>query len=204
MAYVCAMQIFLIGDAAQWPGWNAQPAQWIQSPEEAPAGSVLIDMLFDGSALRMAQLEAHSGPVWVNDVSGAACSKGFVRFNGWRGFAEKPRVEAAAGEAMRADAEAVAQLSGKELDWLPDTPGFVSPRVVAMIINEAFHTLSEGVSTKEEINTAMKLGTAYPHGPFEWAALIGVKNVASLLLALAQANPRYAPCPLLLTEAGIA
>ena len=42
-----------------------------------------------------------------------------------------------------------------------------------MIINEAFLALQEGVSTKEEINTAMKLGTNYPLGPFEWVEKIG-------------------------------
>ena len=50
-----------------------------------------------------------------------------------------------------------------------------------MIINEAFIALREGVSTKEEINTAMKLGTNYPYGPFEWAGKIGIERVNALL-----------------------
>ncbi len=45
---------------------------------------------------------------------------------------------------------------------------------MAMIINEAWHALAEEVSTKNEIDTAMKLGTNYPYGPFEWAEKIGL------------------------------
>lgn len=201
------MQILLLGDPTRHAGFVAMAPQpgalsWIQSPEEAPAGVLLIDLLFDGSALRSSQLRAHRGPVWVNDVPGAtAGSDAFVRFNGWNGFVAAATLEAAAPEALRAAAEGAAAGLGKELVWLPDTPGFVSARVVAMIINEAYHALEEGVSGKEEINTAMKLGTAYPQGPFEWAALIGLKNVAALLQALAKGNERYAPNGLLLQEA---
>ena len=195
------MQIMLLGaPQAGWP--SGDTVQWIKTPEEAPAGTLLIDLLFDGSALRISQLRTHAGPVWVNDVPGAtAGSDAFVRFNGWSGFAAAPLLEAAAPEALRAGAEAAAALLGKKLEWLPDVPGFVSPRVIAGIINEAYHALSEGVSTKEAINTAMKLGTNYPHGPFEWAAIIGLKNVAHLLQALAKRNARYQPNALLLAEA---
>ena len=41
----------------------------------------------------------------------------------------------------------------------------------------AYLALEEHVSTKEEINTAMKLGTNYPFGPFEWANAIGANNI---------------------------
>jgi 3-hydroxybutyryl-CoA dehydrogenase len=92
---------------------------------------------------------------------------------------------------------------GKEICWVPDQAGFITPRVVASIINEAFFALSEAVSTKAEIDTAMKLGTNYPYGPFEWAAKIGLSNVATLLQKLEKEQPRYAPCPLLVQEAGL-
>ncbi|TCZ73081.1 3-hydroxyacyl-CoA dehydrogenase family protein [Flaviaesturariibacter aridisoli] len=198
------MQILLLGAAGRPAGWpsDTDGIQWIQTPEEAPAGALLVDLLFDGSPLRVSQLRAHPGPVWVNDVPGAtAGSDAFVRINGWNGFGAAPLLEAAAPEALRAGAEEAAALLGKKIEWLPDVPGFVSPRVIAGIINEAYHALSEGVSSKEAINTAMKLGTNYPHGPFEWASIIGLKNVAQLLEALAKGNERYAPNELLLKEA---
>jgi 3-hydroxybutyryl-CoA dehydrogenase len=75
---------------------------------------------------------------------------------------------------------------------VPDEIGFITPRVVSMIINEAFIALKEGVSTKGEIDTAMKLGTNYPYGPFEWAEKIGVEKIKSLLDKLSMQEKRYA------------
>jgi 3-hydroxybutyryl-CoA dehydrogenase len=202
------MQIAITGNEAwqaQWAaGYTGETGLlWIQSPEEAGNGALLIDLLFDGTEVRISQLRAHKGPVWVNDVSGAAIGQNFVRFSGWNGFEKAAYFEAAADESLRADAETAAAAWGKTINWLPDTPGFVTPRVIAMIVNEAYHALSEGVSTKEEINTAMKLGTNYPHGPFEWAEIIGLKEIAALLFALAKEKEHYTPNALLVREAGV-
>lgn len=72
-----------------------------------------------------------------------------------------------------------------------DEPGLVAPRIVANIINEAWYALQAGISTKEEIDLAMRLGTNYPYGPFEWADKIGFDNVNSLLKKLSIVNPMY-------------
>lgn len=48
--------------------------------------------------------------------------------------------------------------------------GFIFPRTIVQIINEAFYALEEGVATKEDINRAMKFGVNYPKGPFEWSS----------------------------------
>ena len=69
----------------------------------------------------------------------------------------------------------------------------ITPRVIAMIINEAYFTLQAGVSTKEEIDTAMKLGTNYPYGPFEWADKIGLNRIKTLLQTLSKTDTRYLP-----------
>ncbi len=53
-------------------------------------------------------------------------------------------------------------LFGDEMIFVKDEPGFVSARIVAMIINEAYFTWEAGTSSKEEIDIAMKLGTGYP------------------------------------------
>lgn len=47
--------------------------------------------------------------------------------------------------------------------------GFIFPRTIVQIINEAYFALEEGVATKEDIDRAMKFGVNYPKGPFEWA-----------------------------------
>ena len=91
------------------------------------------------------------------------------------------------------------------LNWKPkfvkDTVGMVSPRILFMIINEACYTLEEGTASKEDIDSGMKLGTAYPTGPLEWADKIGIKNVYETLLSIQRSSTdsRYKICPLLKT-----
>ena len=69
-----------------------------------------------------------------------------------------------------------------------------------MIINEAYYTFEDDVSTKKEIDIAMKLGTNYPFGPFEWSEKIGLKNIYDLLLQLSKTDSRYTICQSLKKE----
>ena len=62
-----------------------------------------------------------------------------------------------------------------------------------MMINEAYMALQDGVSTMDEIDIAMKLGTNYPYGPFEWAEKIGREKITALLEKLSLQNPLYTP-----------
>lgn len=83
-----------------------------------------------------------------------------------------------------------------------DRVGMVTPRVVLMIINEACYTVQEGTATMKDIDISMKLGTNYPHGPFEWADKIGIKQVYEVLNALYEdtKEERYKICSLLKTN----
>lgn len=83
-----------------------------------------------------------------------------------------------------------------------DRVGMVTPRVVCMIINEAYHAVQEGTASRQDIDKAMKLGTNYPYGPFEWCELIGKKHVYELLEALYEDthDERYKICPLMKKE----
>lgn len=89
------------------------------------------------------------------------------------------------------------------LNWpyklVQDRVGMATPRVIFMIINEACYTLQEGTAQIEDIDQAMKLGTNYPYGPFEWADLIGIKEVYETLSALYEdtKDERYKICPML-------
>lgn len=67
---------------------------------------------------------------------------------------------------------------------LPDAPGLVVARTVAMLINEAADAVLQGVCTPEGADAAMKLGVNYPAGPFEWLARWSVGGVAAVLEAL--------------------
>jgi 3-hydroxybutyryl-CoA dehydrogenase len=102
------------------------------------------------------------------------------------------------GAALSAAQSLVAAL-GKESAVVADGAGLVSARILAPIINEAAFALMEGVATAQDIDTAVKLGVNYPHGPLEWADLIGIDLVYSIIRALhaEQGEDRYRPCPLL-------
>ncbi len=83
-----------------------------------------------------------------------------------------------------------------------DRVGLVTPRVICMIINEAYFTVQEGTAIREDIDMAMKLGTNYPFGPFEWCKKIGVRHVYELLESVYEdtKDERYKICPLLKKE----
>ncbi len=91
----------------------------------------------------------------------------------------------------------------KPLAWnyltVADQTGMVTPRIIVMVINEAFFTLYNGVTSVEDIDKGMNLGTAYPFGPFEWANKIGIKDVYETLKAIHDStqDDRYRICPLL-------
>jgi 3-hydroxybutyryl-CoA dehydrogenase len=59
--------------------------------------------------------------------------------------------------------------------------GFTYPRVISMIINEAYFSIEDELATPEDIDTAMKFGVNYPMGPFDWAKTIGERNILMLL-----------------------
>jgi 3-hydroxybutyryl-CoA dehydrogenase len=165
---------------------------------------VYIDLLFENNTDRVNKLQKlKTGLVLVNSVVQTLDKlPGFIRFNGWSSFLKRPIVEAAAtNEKVQTKASAIFSLFNKKVEWVPDKPGFITAKVVAMIINEAYFALEEEVSTKDEIDIAMKLGTNYPYGPFEWAERIGLKNVYELLNHLSISNKRYKPSGLLQKEA---
>ena len=102
-------------------------------------------------------------------------------------------------EEDRAQAESLLSDLGWTIQWVESRVGMVTPRIVLMIINEAFYTVQEGTASKQDIDTGMRLGTAYPKGPFEWCDEIGIKDVYEVLEALYQDthDERYKVCPLL-------
>src|SRR4030095_3046691 len=107
-------------------------------------------------------------------------------------------IEIAIGDDRKQDdVEKVFNALNWKYQLVPDIPGMISARILAMIINEAWYTYGEHISSKEEIDTAMRLGTNYPMGPFEWGDLIGLKKIHSLLKVLQKIDSRYTIAPAL-------
>ncbi|MFA5139275.1 MAG: 3-hydroxybutyryl-CoA dehydrogenase [Elusimicrobiota bacterium] len=101
---------------------------------------------------------------------------------------------------------AMAEKLGKTPVCSQDYPGFISNRVLMPMINEACFALMEGVASKEDIDTVMKLGMNHPMGPLTLADFIGLDTCLSILEVLHDGlgDPKYRPCPLLrkMVEAG--
>jgi 3-hydroxybutyryl-CoA dehydrogenase len=92
----------------------------------------------------------------------------------------------------------VGRRMGKEVVVIRESPGFVTSRINAMIGNEAFYMLQEGIASAEDIDKALKLGLNHPMGPFELVDLVGLDVRLNILEYLHKTlGEKYRPCPLL-------
>lgn len=92
-----------------------------------------------------------------------------------------------------------AEQMGKETVIVNEFPGFVTSRISALVGNEAFYMLQEGIGTPEDIDKAIKLGLNYPMGPFELADLVGLDTRLNNLQYLHKTlGEKYRPAPLLI------
>ena len=86
----------------------------------------------------------------------------------------------------------------KEVVVIKEAPGFITSRINAMIGNEAFYMLQEGIASAEDIDKALKLGLNHPMGPFELVDLVGLDTRLNILEYLHKSlGEKFRPCPLL-------
>lgn len=179
---------------------------WYPSLESVSSNAdSCIDLQFNDDVNRIQALSNLEMPlIIVNAVAtpSTILPDHFIRINGWNSFLKREITEASCRQqSLHQSAEKLFSFFNKEINWTPDKPGFVAARIICSIINEAYLALEENVSSKAEIDIAMKLGTNYPYGPFEWCEKIGTANVYNLLLVMAGENDRYRPANSLKKEA---
>ncbi len=169
---------------------------------------------FDAKAAAFRELDALLGPEAILasntssiDITRLAAVTGRPdRFIGMHFFNPVPLmslVEIIRGLATSDETYGAVRDLATKLDKTPvevkDYPGFVSNRVLMPMINEAIFTLFEGVASKEDIDTVMKLGMNHPMGPLTLADFIGLDVCLDILYVLYDGfkDPKYRPCPLL-------
>ncbi|HKS73861.1 MAG TPA: 3-hydroxyacyl-CoA dehydrogenase NAD-binding domain-containing protein [Terriglobales bacterium] len=97
-----------------------------------------------------------------------------------------------------ATAAEVGRRMGKEVVVIKEAPGFITSRINAMIGNEAFYMLQEGIASPSDIDKALKLGLNHPMGPFELVDLVGLDTRLHILEYLHKSlGEKYRPAPLL-------
>ena len=106
--------------------------------------------------------------------------------------------------ALETDDETIAAATevglrmGKEVVVIKESPGFITSRINAMIGNEAFYMLQEGIASAEDIDKALKLGLNHPMGPFELVDLVGLDTRLHILEYLHKTlGEKFRPAPLL-------
>lgn len=106
--------------------------------------------------------------------------------------------------ALETDQETISAVTevgrrmGKEVVVIRESPGFITSRINAMIGNEAFYMLQEGIASAEDIDKALKLGLNHPMGPFELVDLVGLDTRLHILEYLHKSfGEKFRPAPLL-------
>lgn len=180
-------------------------------PKDLNSYSILFDLNLDENPERLSEYAHYSGVLVVSAlrIQLAAIARNqqlsytLVGMNCLPGFINKPEAEIS---LLNKDTQEKVLALFEQMAWkarvCSDRVGLVTARILFMIINEACYTLQEGTAGMKDIDTAMKLGTNYPGGPFEWADSIGIKHVYEILEAVYQDthDERYKICSLLKTN----
>ena len=178
---------------------------WLASDKKLSSvnADVYFDLVFNDAAPSANEL-VDDKPVFTHAVN-CVCTEinkpNYIRLNAWNGFINRPVTELACNsETTKKIAAEVLDKLGWNVEWVTDDYGLIAARIITMIINEAYFALEQKVSTKAQIDIAMKLGTNYPYGPFEWSEKIGLQNILFLLQKLQMHNKRYSISSLLVHE----
>ncbi len=99
--------------------------------------------------------------------------------------------------AYQKQAQGLLAANGRRVTLINDSPGFVAPRIVAMIVNIGCEIAQQRIAVPADIDKAVTIGLGYPEGPLAWGDQLGPQRVLALLESLYQfyGDPRYRPSP---------
>jgi 3-hydroxybutyryl-CoA dehydrogenase len=182
--------------------------------EAAPENLELKRALFrelDDAANPKALLASNTSSLPITSIASVVRDPGrVVGIHFFNPVLQMELLELIPGEVTRPEAleeaEAFGRALGKTIVRSADTPGFVTTRALAVLVNEAAWMLYEGIASRDDIDTSYKLGFHHPMGPFELADLVGLDTTLAVLDVLWDGfrDPKYRPSPVLrrLVEAG--
>lgn len=180
-----------------------------------PAGMTLLDDLLTGNAVTIKQPGQTSAFARLDEVTfmltnGKTASQvadetgtPVVLFDLSANYSQASTVaiSCAAQNDARHNATVVRLLQslGKKVIQLPDYPGLLVMRTLAMLANEALDVVNKGVASAADTDHAMCCGVNYPRGPLEWGTALGWQQILTTLENLQHyyGEPRYRPMPLL-------
>ncbi len=174
--------------------------------EAAPENLALKRAVFrelEGAARPTALLASNTSSLPITEIGQELADPGrLIGVHFFNPVLQMPLVELIPGHTTRPEvverARAFSESLGKTVVSSRDTPGFVTTRALAVELNEAAWMLYEGVATKEDIDTAYRLGFHHPMGPFQLADLVGIDTALAILEVLWEGfrDPRYRACPI--------
>lgn len=210
------MNIAVLGSGPKLTSWMRKEnaaLSYVQDTKSHSNYEVFIDLDFDEHPERITEYSSNKETIFLLNTCLITLEAAFHRANilydgqkmlGINAFplmSERDLLELTSPFDFK-PSDVVFEILGYKPEWVGSRVGFVTPRIICMIINEAYFTVQEGTASKADIDTAMKLGTNYPKGPFEFVSEFGIKQVYLLLEALYNDthDERYKIASLLKTE----
>jgi 3-hydroxybutyryl-CoA dehydrogenase len=216
------MKILVVGKPTHWEECQKKFGQnhlysFLRTQEEAKEvllkNDIVFDFIIDEAPHQFAHYAPLEMPVFLNtskislqvltNTAGNKINCALFGFNGLPTLFNRSVLEISVWQNKNLDKlKMLCDSLVTEYLVVDDRVGLITGRVISMIINEAYYTVQEGTATRVDIDMAMKLGTNYPYGPFEWCHRIGIAHVYELLHALYEdtKDERYKICPLLKKE----
>jgi 3-hydroxybutyryl-CoA dehydrogenase len=210
------MKIAVLGKGKKAEAWKAKNLDpnsytWVQDTKSNHEFDIFIDLEFDECPQNLLDYLNNSTTIFMvsavninletafHKISRKPMSLKIIGFNALPTMVERDTIEFSNPYGIENLELVFTELGYTNHTKVDSRIGMVTPRIIAMIINEAFYTVQEGTATERDIDTAMKLGVNYPKGPFEFLEKIGVEYVYRILEAIYEdtKEERYKICPAL-------